>query len=54
MIIIGILVFGLLVWLTYELIKQKEPSATFSTFTYTRIKQTSRSAKRCRQCSLNR
>ena len=38
MIIIGILVFGLLVWLTYELIKQKEPSATFSTFTYTPYK----------------
>jgi hypothetical protein len=34
-IIVGILVFGLLVWLTYELIKQKEPSATFRTFTST-------------------
>jgi Restriction endonuclease/Topoisomerase DNA binding C4 zinc finger len=34
-IIVGILVFALLVWLTYEIIKQKEPSATFSTFTST-------------------
>jgi Restriction endonuclease/Topoisomerase DNA binding C4 zinc finger len=34
-IIVGILVFGLLVWLTYELIKQKEPSTTFRTFTST-------------------
>jgi restriction system protein len=35
MIILGILVFGLLTWLTYELIKQKEPSTTFRTFTST-------------------
>jgi restriction system protein len=35
MIILGILVFGLLTWLTYELIKQKEPSTTFRTFTAT-------------------
>ena len=32
-IIVGILVFGLLVWLTYEIIKPKEPSSTFRTFT---------------------
>jgi HJR/Mrr/RecB family endonuclease len=31
-IIVGILVFGLLVWVTYEIIKPKEPPATFSTF----------------------
>ena len=34
-IIVGIFVFALLVWLTYEIIKQKEPSPTFSTFTST-------------------
>jgi HJR/Mrr/RecB family endonuclease len=37
-IIVGILIFALLVWLTYEIIKQKEPSTTFNTFTSTQYR----------------